>query len=464
MALLVMKFGGSLTADARKLARVAGVIAAEALAWDQIVVVVSAMGGVTDAFRRAVESAEAGHSGGSGYRRIVALIREKHITLLDTLIADLGVRQRLITLLDHHLYEVLSLCDRIARERGATARDRDRVMAVGEQVMAAILTALVRVEGLTAVTVDAESVIITDEVYQNANPLIDLIEERAEAILRPLLEAKITPILPGFVGATRRGVITTLGRGGSDYTATLLAAALRADEVWLWTHVDGIMSTDPAIVPGARVIPLLSYGEVEELAYFGTRLLHPDAIEPLAPRGIPLRVRNPDNLDHAGTLIQAEAQDTGVALKAVTAVDGLAMTLNGQPLDLAAFLVQIHHTVGQAARGPVIVLHSHHHTTLTFVVPTSEGPDAAGRVAATLRGALPKWEIAVVKVIAAFGSGTVGSAPISVPVLSAARGMGGRRLFAVEPIHMKDAVRQLHKLTESSTIPMLRQIFPEIKR
>ncbi len=462
MALLVMKFGGSLTADAKKLSRVAQVIAAESLAWDQLVVVVSAMAGVTDALRRALDLAETQNPG--GYRRVIALMRERHQTMIEELFSASGIRQQLLDVLDRQLFEVMNVCDQAVRARTAPPRERDAAMACGEQIMGHILTALVRQEGLMAARVESESLIITDESHQNANPLTDLIDERVERLLRPVLEAKITPIVPGFVGATRKGAITTLGRGGSDYTATLLAAALRAEEVWLWTNVDGIMSTDPAWVPGARVIPALSYQEVEELAYFGTRVLHPDAIEPLIPRGIPLRVRNPDNLDHAGTVIQAEANDPEVILKAVSAVDGLLLTLNGQPLELGTFLAQVGHIVKQSARGPVIVLQSHQHTTLVFVVPTSEGPSASTRLSAQLAVALPKWEVKPVKVIAAFGPGASQNVNLRVPVLATATGTGNRRLFAVSPNDAKEAVRQIHKLTESSAVISARQVYPQIRR
>src|SRR2546421_659299 len=218
-----MKFGGSLTADAKRISRVAQVIMAESLAWQRMVVVVSAMAGTTDLLGRATNLAAARNA--AGYRRIVS-----------------------------------------------------------------------------------------DDRHQSANPLLDRIDERVEQVLRPLLDAGIVPIVTGFIGATRNGVLTTLGRGGSDYTATILAASVRADEVWMWTSVDGVMSADPALVPGTRVIPVLSYQEVGELSFFGAHIVHPRAVQPLLAQGIPLRVRNPFNLDHAGTLIQAENDERGAIL------------------------------------------------------------------------------------------------------------------------------------------------------
>jgi aspartate kinase len=207
----------------------------------------------------------------------------------------------------------------------------------------------------------------------------------------------------------------------------------------MWTHVDGIMSADPALVPSARVISELSYDEVAELSYFGARVLHPEAIAPLVRHRIPLRVRNPDNLDHAGTLIQTESAHVG--LKAVTAVDGLCLTLAGAAFDMAELLNQVRALVGGAAAGPVIALQGYHRATVVFVVPTSEGPSAVDDLAARLRAQMPRWEVRAAKVIAALGSSrTLPEAGL----LAYASGPGGRRLFAVAPEDAQAVVRHLH--------------------
>lgn len=441
---LVMKFGGSLTSDAKHLHRIAQVILAESLAWNRLVVVVSAMAGATDALRQTVDLAATAQS--AGYRRIVSTLREEHRRIIEELFSAEGDRRHLMEYIDSRLFDVLNVCDRVCAGRDATPRDRDAVMAVGEQIMVRIVTALVRSEGLRAVAVEAEALIVTDNTHQNAHPITDLVDERVERILRPILDSGVVAIVAGFIGATRGGAITTLGRGGSDYTATLLAASLHADEVWMWTHVDGIMSADPAFVPGARVIPSLTYEEVGELSYFGARVLHPEAIEPLAQRGIPLRVRNPVNLEHAGTLIQHETEPGNTVLKAVTAIDGLCLSLTRQPLDMAEFLGQVYHAVGNAAAGPVIATQSYHRATVVFVVPTSEGPAAVDSVAARLAESLPRWEIQPVKVIAAIGA--VRSLADINPIAYAI-GPGNRRLLAVAPSEVTGVIRTLHKLTES---------------
>src|SRR5258706_2073414 len=237
MATLVMKFGGSLASDARSIARLAQVITAEALAWKRLTVVISAMAGVTNTLSHAADAASSGDA--KGYRQAVASLRVKHLAVVDFLFEQETQRGFLTSQIDRLLFDVLSVCDAIFLKREASGRDRDLILSVGERIIMHILTALLCQEGLRAVAIDSASLIATDDRHLNANPQPDLIDERADRILRPLLDAEIVPIVTGFIGATKNGTITTLGRGGSDYTATLLASSVHADEVWIWTHVDG---------------------------------------------------------------------------------------------------------------------------------------------------------------------------------------------------------------------------------
>jgi aspartate kinase len=453
MSTLVMKFGGKLLADAKSITRVAQVILAETLAWKRMVVVVSAMAGVTDTLSRAADLAAARNA--TGYRREVANLRAMHLNVITALFNSKAVQHDLTLHLDGLLFDVLSVCDAATTSREVSPRDRDAVLAAGERMIIDILTAFVRQEGLRAAAVDATSLIVTDDRHLNANPLIDLIDERVDRVLRPLLDAGIVPLVTGFIGETRSGVVTTLGRGGSDFTATILAASLHADEVWMWTNVDGVMSADPALVPGARVIPALSYEEVGELSYFGAHVLHPRAVEPLLPHRIPLRVRNPFNLDHAGTLIQAETDEASAGLKAVTAADGLYLTISGRPIDITEFLGQIRQLVGQITVGPVIVMQSYLRTTLVFAMSTTAGPTALSTVVQRLSAELGNehWEFVPVKVIAVMGA--VAQSALFEPgsgvrPLAAAVGPGDRCLIAVALAEVGAVVRQLHKLTNQA--------------
>ncbi|MEP7288890.1 MAG: aspartate kinase [Chloroflexota bacterium] len=453
MATLVMKFGGSLTADPSHISRVAQVITAESQAWDRLVVVISAMSGATDRLSHSVDRAVAHDA--AGYRRDVAALRSEHIATVQALFEDVSLRRDLIAHVDSLLFDVLAICDSVLTRREASPRDRDAAMAAGERMMVHIIAALVRLEGLNPAPVDATSFIVTDDRHQSAIPLIDIIDERVEKVILPLLNAGVIPLVTGFIGTTRTGAVTTLGRGGSDYTATILAASLHADEVWMWSHVDGVMSADPEIVPSARVIPTLSYSEVGELSYFGAQVIHPRAVEPLLTERIPLRVRNPFNLDHAGTLIQAEGDEIGTGLKAVTAVDGLALSATGHAVDLGEMLRQVYRLAGRTATGPVIVIQGNEQSLLVFVVPTSEGPSAAGVAAQRLTAGLSAegWTVRVVKVIAAMGPITsipLNYSSMGVHPIASVLGPNARRLIAVDPSQVQQIVRHLHKLTNQT--------------
>ncbi|MDW8299946.1 MAG: aspartate kinase [Anaerolineae bacterium] len=449
MSLLVMKFGGSLMSNAHQLRHVIQIIHAESLAWKRLVVVVSAMSSVTDALRRIVELAHQREL--SAARRLLTGLRADHLALIESLFPAGGARDYLLHMLDQQLFKLLALCDGLAQSGTLLPSHRSEAMAIGERLMASLVATLAQQEGLRVALVQAESVIITDDVHQNAHPLRNIVDERAERILRPLLDNGIVPILAGFIGATRTGETTTLGRGGSDLTATLLAAALGADEVWMWTSVDGIMSADPALVPNARVIPSLTYEEIGELAFFGARLLHPGAIEPLIRPKIPLRVRNPHNLDHDGTLVHAYSQPDGRRAKAVTAVDGLYLALRDQPFDLVTFLAKVREKVPSLAADPVIVMQSYRRATLVFVVPTSEGPQAVQEAMRQLQALLPDWEVQTVKVVAVIGANADLRLMLDNDIrpLASAFGANERRLIAVQPTDVRAALRQLHRLTES---------------
>lgn len=445
MSTLVMKFGGSLTAEPRSIQQVAQVIHAESLAWQKMVVVVSAMAGTTDQLARAVTLAAAHDA--PGYRAAINGVREQHKRIVNALFAAESTREVLMKALDRWLFDALAMCDTVAghRQTEASPRERDAVMSIGERLMAEIVLPLVQREGLRCALVDGATLMQTDSHFQNAHPILDKVEEQVERLIKPLLSAGVVALTSGFIGSTRSGAITTLGRGGSDYTSTVLGAVLRAEEVWMWTHVDGIMSADPTFIPGARVIDVLSYDEVRELAYFGVRLLHPRAIEPLLPRSIPLRVRNPFNLEHGGTLIQS--QPSAVGLKAVSAIDGILISTPGM-IDLAQLLAQLNDLVAQAAEGPVMVMQSLARSTVVFVVPTSEGPAAVNSVIEKLKGGLhaARYTLQAVKVVAVIGGADNLNSQLGVAPLAYAQAPGKRALYAIQPEDITSVIRQLHRL------------------
>jgi aspartate kinase len=196
---------------------------------------------------------------------------------------------------------------------------------MGERMSVRLLAAYLRQEGQAAQAIEATDLIITDDNFQSANPLFEETAKKSETCLRPLLMDGKVPIVTGFIGATEDGITTTLGRGGSDYSAAVLGQALKADEVWIWTDVDGVMTADPRLVPEARTISTLSYREVAELAFYGAKVLHPKTIRPVVENNIPLRIKNTFNPDHAGTLIVHRTTENNGKIKAVTAIGRLSL-------------------------------------------------------------------------------------------------------------------------------------------
>jgi aspartate kinase len=225
------------------------------------------------------------------------------------------------------------LCQGIIRLRQLTPRASDLISSLGERLSAPLVAASLAERGVASEAIDATELIATDSRHGAADPLLDLTRQRCQARLRPLLQQGIVPVVTGFIGATAEGVLTTLGRGGSDYSATILGAALDVDEVIIWTDVDGLMTADPHLVPDARTISEISYREAAELAYFGARVLHPKTLRPVMQSRIPLQVRNTFALERAGTKITPAGSPNNGVVKAVAAIsDAALITVRGREM------------------------------------------------------------------------------------------------------------------------------------
>lgn len=321
MSTLVMKFGGTSVGSVKAHTRAAAIILEGKQKWDNLVVVVSAMSGVTDMLIEGARTASGGD--GETYQGIVEELRSRHYRIVDELLVSNGEQVR--ACIDQYLDEFAVFCNSIHVLGELTPRALDTISSFGERINARIMAAYLRQGGLSSMAVDSTELIITDEKYQNAVPLMDLTRKYVERVLIPLLEEGQVPVVTGFMAATENGVTTTLGRGGSDFSASILGVCLKADEVWIWTDVDGVMTSDPRIVPEAKSLPLLSYNEVSELAYFGAKVVHPRTIQPVVEHSIPLRVKNTANPTNPGTLIVRDPDRTQSTVKAVTLIKGLSM-------------------------------------------------------------------------------------------------------------------------------------------
>ena len=327
--MITMKFGGTSVGSPEAISQAVDIIEDELANGESVAVIVSAMSGVTDMLIQSVEKAIVGDKW--GYMSISQDIRDKHEEAIDQLIRTHHLResilQRINALVDQHA----QLCDAINTLSEATPRIKDAVVSFGERLSSRLVATVLQERGINGQAFDAGQFLITNDIYQDADPIWDITESNIENKLKPLVESGVTPILTGFVGATPDGIITTLGRGGSDFSAAIFAAYLDSDELIIWTDVDGVMTTDPRIDSRAQVIPYVSYVEVGELAYYGAKVLHPKTVQPIVNKSIPLRVRNTFNPSHPGTLIGEESRSSDGIIKAVTAIRNVSMlTVSGK--------------------------------------------------------------------------------------------------------------------------------------
>jgi bifunctional aspartokinase / homoserine dehydrogenase 1 len=325
--LRVLKFGGTSVGDATCILRVAEIIRSAAQESD-LAVVVSAIGGVTNQLVEASAQAEAGNE--KAVAGILQKLRQQHEAVLLATLQSPGERKLTASKIDRLFKEGDLLCTGTMLLRQLAPRVRDAISSLGERLSVLLVAAALRERGVAAQAIEATELIVTDSGHGAAEPQIDLTRTRCEARLRPLLEQGVVPVITGFIGATPEGVLTTLGRGGSDYSATILAAVLQANEVIIWTDVDGLLTADPRVVPDARALAEVSYREAAELAYFGSKVLHPKTIRPLMEREIPLWIRNTFSPDKPGTkIVRKESGERRIVTALTAVIDAARITIGG---------------------------------------------------------------------------------------------------------------------------------------
>jgi aspartokinase/homoserine dehydrogenase 1 len=320
--LRVMKFGGTSVRDASCIERVVDIVRA-AVRESDVVVVVSAMSGVTNKLVEAATQSEAGNRG--LVTTIFEELRQRHEAAANALIHSADKRQRIALKMKEHLQEGERLCQETIFRRELTPRVCDAISGLGERLSAPLVAAALAEQGVASEAIDATELVVTDSCHGAAEPYMDLTRERCEMRLRPLLLEGIVAVVTGFIGATVDGALTTLGRNSSDYSGTIMGAALDADEVTLWTDVDGILTADPRLVPGACSILEMSYREASDLADLGAKVLHPKTLRALMQRGIPLAIRNTFAPDRPGTRITPMGSSNGGGVKALTATSDVAL-------------------------------------------------------------------------------------------------------------------------------------------
>lgn len=311
--MIVAKFGGTSVGDAPAIERAAGIIRDRVPR--QPLVVVSALGGTTNALIALAEQASSGQL--ILAIRGVEALRERHLKVAAELLGTDADATEVVGELSAIFDELAALAEALSVLGHATPRSLDAISAKGELLSSVLIVAAFLKRGIPAELIDPGSVMITGDEFGKAEPRTDRIAERAGQVIRPLLAAGRIPVVGGFVGATEHGITTTLGRGGSDYSASLLGAALGADSIEIWTDVDGMLTADPRVVPDALVIQRIRFDEASELASFGAKVLHPSTIAPAVRLGIPVSILNSRRPQGQGTLIAFDAPR-----RAVTAIAG----------------------------------------------------------------------------------------------------------------------------------------------
>jgi aspartate kinase len=457
-----MKFGGTSVGDASCIARTAQ-ICAEAARDGSVVVVVSAMGGVTNRLIEAANFAEAGDGDKSSEH--LAAIRKQHEVALDALIADVPIRKELAQRIEDILGEASRLCEGTALLRELTTRTLDLISSLGERLSAPMVAAAISALGTRSESIEATELIVTDGFYGGAEPIIDLTRQRCEEHLRPLLEKGVVPVVTGFIGASPDGALTTLGRGGSDYSATILSAALQADEAIIWTDVDGVLTADPRLVPEARTIPEISYREAAELAYFGAKVLHPKTLRAVMPQEIPVWIRNSFAPKNPGTKITPKGRSSGGGAKALTAISDVSLIALGGPgiVGLPDVVGRTFSTTAKVRANVLLISQSSSQNDICFIVASADAKRTVDALREQFAQDLAHHKvehisldplIAIVAVVGENMRGTVGMAGRTfstlgregVNIIAIAQGSSESNIsFVVEQKDMKRALLALHR-------------------
>jgi aspartokinase/homoserine dehydrogenase 1 len=462
---LVMKFGGTSVGDADAVSRAADIISRTKKDWPRLVVVTSAMSGVTNLLLDSAGHAVRGDM--EFVHQAAARLQEKHIRVVDALLVDHGSRDAVKQDISQLVDSFTALCNAVSVLGEATPRVLDAVASLGERLSVRLLAAVVNSREIHARYVEATQLIITDRVFQSAHPNFELTAEATRRVLEPVLAGGEIPIVTGFLAATPEGVTITLGRGGSDYSAAILGAALPADEVWIWTDVDGVMSADPRLVPDAKTIPELSYREIAELAYFGAKVVHPKTIRPVIEAGIGLRVCNTFNPDHPGTFLVADTKANGNgAIKAVTAIRGQSLiTIEGRGmLGVPGVAARTFGAVAATGTSVPLITQASSEQSICFALPIESAEGVISALETEFDNELTRrdidrvWATGEVVIITVVGAGMINTPGIAgrifgrlgacnVNVIAIAQGSSEVAIsLVVTAADAERAVRALHEL------------------
>ena len=456
---LVMKFGGTSVGSADSMRQVVSIISNERIKWRNIAVVTSALNGVTDQLLAMA-------AGRVEILEAAADLRTRHEKIAGSLISEETTRDRTLAEIQNVIDEIIHLCQAVLVLGEVTPRVQDAIASAGERMCVYLLSAALEAQGVKAEPVEATRLIRTDDHFTDAHPDMAATRELVRSNLLPLLEKGFVPVITGFLAANDKGNITTLGRGGSDYSAALIGAALPADEVWIYTDVDGVMTADPRLVPSATTVPACSYREVAELAYYGAKVLHPKTIRPVIEAGIGLRVCNTFNPSHPGTRLVPDLEAHSGVMKAITTVQDLQLiTIEGHGmLGVPGVAARTFDAVARSGASVPLITQASSEQSICFAIPCA----SAVKVVSMLEAAFEReiigrdidrvWASEEVGIVTVVGEGMRSTPGVAgrvftalgdakVNVIAIAQGSSEVSIsLVVTAVQVKDALLALHPL------------------
>jgi aspartate kinase len=463
---VVIKFGGTSVGTAAAIRQAAAIAHGLKQEGHEVVVVTSAMSGVTDLLLAAAQAAS--HSEPWKFEEVATRIRSTHLQAAAELFPDESRRSTVFEPVERRLAELSRLAEALSVLGEASPRALDAVASLGERMSIHLLSAAISDLGTLSVPMEATEIVRTDAIHQSAVPDMTATRDLSKRHVLPVLAAGTVPVITGFIGATANGVITTLGRGGSDYSAAILGAALDAHEVWIYTDVDGVLTADPRVVDDVRTLDHVSYLEMSELAYFGAKVLHPKTILPALERGIPLRIRNTFRPEHPGTLVVSNGERPAGDLRGVTSVAKQSLvTIAGRGmLGVPGIAARAFSAVARTGTSVPMISQSSSEQSICFVVPQASAPGVLEGLRAVFERELARkdiesiWAQDDVVVVTAVGGAIRKTPGVAGRVLSAvgegdinvlAIAMGSSECsisLVVDGPHATDAVRRIHTLLE----------------
>jgi len=419
---LVIKYGGTSISAAKDIQAVATHLN-ELSKKNQIVVVCSAISGTTDDLIEISESIKKENK--SKAEQLASKITNRHKQLAKETIKKSDVCKKLLVKLDEDFAELLALIDGMVLLGEVTSRTMDYLISFGERLSIKLVSAAVNDSGVKSIPLTGkEAGIVTDSNFGASKPLIDTTRLRVSKTIDALLLKKTIPVIGGFAGADQHGHVTTFGRGGSDYSATIIGSCIKADEIWLMSDVDGLMTADPKIVKNAKLLKEVSYVEAIEMALFGAKQIHPRTFEPLLAKKIPMKIRNSFNTKNEGTLVSANTSPAVKnTVKCVSNVrnNGLIDVRGGSMVGTPGTAAKIFATLAKAGINVMMISQNPSESSITIVVKNADLDKAVSALEMELLGKIiKKLEITTnVAIIALIGSGMRGTVGVASKVFGA---------------------------------------------